>query len=137
MGTLFLVWTQRPGARRGLLVTQRREVSRLVLHCQDELPRVGRSQEQAIWPRVALRSPSKDYVLGALFLHHGQAKEGGARVEGATQMRPHRFPSTSGRGPLVEPSGGAVARPQEKWLSPLPPPHGSPVIGKGKGVFYV
>ncbi|CAH3023373.1 unnamed protein product, partial [Porites evermanni] len=62
-----------------------------------------------------------------LFLHHGQAKEGGARVEGVTQMRPDRFPSTSGRGPLVEPSGGAVACAPEKWLSPLPPPHGSPI----------
>ena len=40
-------------------------------------------------------------------------------------MRPDRFPSTSGRGPLVEPSGGAVTCAQEKWLSPLPPPHGS------------
>ena len=50
-------------------------------------------------------------------------------------MRPDRLPPTSGRGPLVEPSGGSFARPQEKWLSPLPPPHGSPVIGKGNGVF--
>ncbi|CAH3018444.1 unnamed protein product, partial [Porites evermanni] len=62
-----------------------------------------------------------------LFLHHGPAKEGGARVERATQMRPDRFPTTPGRGPLVEPSGGAVARPKKKWLPPLPPPHGSPI----------
>ena len=34
----------------------------------------------------------------------------------------------------MEPSGGAVARSQKKWLPPLPPPHGSPVIGKGNGV---
>ena len=31
----------------------------------------------------------------------------------------------------MEPSGGAIARPQKKWLPPLPPSHGSPVIGKG------
>ncbi|CAH3150033.1 unnamed protein product, partial [Porites evermanni] len=55
------------------------------------------------------------------------AKEGGARNQGSTQMRPDRFPPTSGRGPLVEPGGGAVARPQKKWLPPLPPPHGSPI----------
>ena len=52
-------------------------------------------------------------------------------------MRPHRLPSTSGRGPLVEPSGGAIACTPEKWVSPLPPPHGSPVIGKGKDVVVV
>ena len=100
--------------------------------CQDGLPRVGRSPEQTVWPFALIGSPDRDYVLGALFLHHGPTKEGGARIEGVAQMRPDRFPSTSGRGPLVEPSGGAVARPQEKWLSPLPPPQGSPVIGKGR-----
>ena len=52
-------------------------------------------------------------------------------------MRPHRLPSTPGRGPMVEPSGGSFACAPEKWLSPLPPPHGSPVIGKGKSVFLV
>ena len=46
------------------------------------------------------------------------------------------FPLTSGRGPMVEPSGGSFACAPEKWLSPLPPPHGSPVIGKGKSVFF-
>ena len=103
--------------------------------CQDGLPRVGRSPEQAIWSRVALGSPNQDHDLGALFLHHGQAKEGGTGVERVTQMRPHRLPPTPGRGPMVEPSGGAFACAPEKWLSPLPPPHGSPVIGKGKDVF--
>ena len=51
-------------------------------------------------------------------------------------MRPDRFPPTSGRGPMVEPSCVSFACTPEKWLSPLPPPHGSPVIGKGKGVFF-
>ena len=96
---------------------------------------VGRPQEQAIWPFAPIGSPDQDHVLGALFLHHGPAKEGGARVEGVTQMRLDRFPPTSGRGPMVEPSSGAVTCTPEKWLSPLPPPHGSPVIGKGKSVF--
>ena len=102
----------------------------MFLLCQDGLPRVGRSQEQTVWPRVALRSPSKDYVLGALFLHHGPAKEGGARVEGVAQMRPDRLPTTPGRGPMVEPSGGAITCAQEKWLSPLPPYDGSPDVGE-------
>ncbi|CAH3185511.1 unnamed protein product, partial [Porites lobata] len=64
-----------------------------------------------------------------LFLHHGQAKEGGARSQGVAQMRPHRLPPTSGRRSTLEPSGGSFARTQEKWLSPLPPPHRSPDIG--------
>ena len=51
--------------------THRREVSRLVLLSQDGLPRVGRSPEQTVWPRVAVRGPSEDHVLGPLFLHHG------------------------------------------------------------------
>ena len=106
-----------------------------MLLCQDGLSRVGRSTEQAIWPFAPLGSPGQDHVLGALFLHHGPAKEGGARVERVAQMRPHRVASTSGRGPLVEPGGGAVARAPKKWLPPLPPPHGSPVIGKGKSVL--
>ena len=100
------------------------------MHCQDELPRVGGSPEQTVWPRVALGGADQDHVLGPLLLHYGQAKEGGTGVEGVTQMQYHRFPTTPGRGPLVEPSSGAVARPQEKWLPPLPPPHGSPVIGE-------
>ena len=82
-----------------------------VLRCQDELPRVSRSPEQTIWPRVALGGADQDHVLGPLLLHHGQAKEGGTGVERVTQMRHHRLPTTSGRGPLVEPSSGAVARP--------------------------
>ena len=49
----------------------RGDVSRLVLLCQDGLLRVGRSQEQAVWPFAPLGGPSQDYVLGALFLHHG------------------------------------------------------------------
>ena len=49
-------------------------------------------------------------------------------------MRLDRLPPTSGRGPMVEPSSGAVACAPEKWVSPLPSSHGSPVIGKGKVV---
>ena len=41
-----------------------------------------------------------------------------------------RLAATSGRGSALEPSGGAVTLTPEKWLSPLPPPHGSPVIGE-------
>ena len=41
-----------------------------------------------------------------------------------------RLAATSGRGSSLEPSGGAVTLTPEKWLSPLPPPHGSPVIGE-------
>ena len=37
----------------------------------------------------------------------------------------------------MEPSSGAVARPKKKWLPPLPPFHGSPVIGKGNSVVVV
>ena len=38
---------------------------------------------------------------------------------------------------MVEPSGGSFACAPEKWLSPLPPPHGSPVIGKGRMFLFV
>ena len=74
------------GYRRINKGTPRREVSRLILPCQDELPRVGRSPEQTVWPRVALGGADQDYVLGPLLLHHGQAKEGGTGVEGVAQM---------------------------------------------------
>ena len=107
------------------------------MRCQDGLPRVGRSSEQTVWPRAAVGGADQDHVLGALFLHHGQAKEGGTGVEGSAQMRPDGVSSTPGRGPLVEPSGGSFACAPEKWLSPLPPSHGSPVIGKGNGVVVV
>ena len=65
-----------------------------------------------------------------MLLHYGQEKEGGARVEGVAQMRSDRFPKNTGRRSILEPSGGADACAQEKWLSPLPPPHGSPDVGE-------
>ena len=98
--------------------------------CHHGLPRVGRSEEQTVWPRVALRGADQDHVLGALFLHHGPTKEGGARVEGVAQMRPDGLPTNTGRGSMVEPSGGAVACAPKKWLPPLPPYDGSPDVGE-------
>ena len=98
--------------------------------CQDGLPRVGRSQEQTVWPRVAVGGADQNHVLGALFLHHGQKKEGGARVQGVAQMRPDRLAATSGRRSVVEPSGGAAPCPPEKWVPPLPSYDGSPVVGE-------
>ena len=98
--------------------------------CHHGLPRVGRSPEQAVWQRAALGGASKNHVLGPLLLHHGPTKEGGARIQGVAQMRPDRLAATSGRGPKVEPSGGAVTLTPEKWLSPLPPYDGSPVVGE-------
>ena len=85
------------------------------------LPRIGRPQRQAVWLRVAVRGASQDHVLGALFLHYGQAKEGGERIQWAAQVRPDGL-SQSVRGILcVEPSGDAAARLPKKWLPPLPP----------------
>ena len=57
-----------------------RSVAKL-FQCQNGLPRIGRPQEQTVWPRAPLRSPSEDHVLGALFLYHGQAEEGGTRIQ--------------------------------------------------------
>ena len=79
--------------------------------CQNGLPRVSRPQEQTVWPRVALGGADQNHVLGRVFLHDGQAEEGGAGIQGITQMRLDGVSSTSGRGPLVEPSGGTIARP--------------------------
>ena len=98
--------------------------------CQDGLPRVGRSREQTVWSCTPLGSADQDYVLGRVLLHHGQEKEGGARVEGDTQMRRHRLPTKPRRRSTLEPSGDAIACAQEKWLSPLPPSHGSPDVGE-------
>ena len=61
-------------------MTQRGEVNRLVLLCQDGLPRISRSSEQTVWPRVALGGSDQDHVLGGVFLHHGQTEEGGAGI---------------------------------------------------------
>ena len=51
-------------------------------------------------------------------------------------MRRHRVPTTSGRGSVLDPSGDSFTRAPRQLLSPLPPPHGSPVIGEGKKVFF-
>ena len=79
MGTLFWVgpqvlarvvdWSKEP-MNKG---EQSGEVPFHTWRCHHGLPRVSRPQEQTVWPRVAVRSASEDYVLGALFLHHGQA----------------------------------------------------------------
>ena len=136
MGTLFWVgpqvlarvgdWSKEPMIKG----EQRGEIPFHAWRCHHGLPRVGRSPEQTVWPRVALGGASQDHVLGALFLHHGPTKEGGARVQGFAQMRPDRLAPTSGRGPKVEPSGVSFALTPEKWLSPLPPYDGSPVVGE-------
>ena len=92
MGTLFWVgpqvlarggdWSMEP-MNKG---EQRREVPVHAWRCQHELPRVSRPQEQTVWPRVAPGNSNQDHVLGPLFLHHGQAQEGGAGVEKVAQM---------------------------------------------------
>ena len=111
-------------------VDQSRETSFHAWCCHHGLPRVSRPQEQTVWPCVAVRSASQDYVLGGVFLYHGQAQEGGARVERVAQMRADRVSSTPGRRSAVEPNGGTIAYPQEKWLPPLPSYDGSPVVGE-------
>ena len=97
------------GNKRIDKVTHSREVSRLVLLCKDGLSWVGRPQKQTVWLCTPLRSPSQDYVLGPLLLHNGQTEEGGARIQGVTQMRPHLVAKTSGRRSVLDPSGGAFA----------------------------
>ena len=92
MGTLFWVgpqvlarvgdWLKEPMNK----VDQSRETSFHAEHCHHGLPRVSRPQEQTVWSRVAPGNPDQDYVLGPLFLHHGQAQEGGAGVEKVAQM---------------------------------------------------
>ena len=136
MGTLFWVgpqvlarvgdWLKEPMNK----VDQSRETSFHAEPYHHGLPRVGGSPEQTVWSRVAPRSASEDYVLGGVFLHHGQTQEGGAGVERVAQMLPDRVSPTPGRRSVVEPSGGAVACPPEKWLPPLPSYDGSPVVGE-------
>ena len=48
-----------------------REASFHAWRCHHGLPRVGRPQEQAVWPRATPGSTSENHVLGALFLHDG------------------------------------------------------------------
>ena len=136
MGTLFWVrpqvlarvgdWLKEPMIK----VDQRGEVSFQAELCHHGLPWVGGSPEQTVWPRVAPGSASEDYVLGPLFLHHGQTEEGGAGVEKVAQMRHDRVSPTLGRRSVVEPSGGATACPPEKWVPPLPSYDRSPVVGE-------
>ena len=57
-----------------------RSVAKL-FQCQNGLSRVGRPQEQAVWPRTPLGGPNQNHVLGRVFLHDGQAKEGGTRIQ--------------------------------------------------------
>ena len=136
MGTLFWVGPQ-VLARVGdwlkeqiTKVDQSREVPFHAEHCHHGLPWVSGPQKQAVWPRVAPRSASEDHVLGGVFLHHGEEKKGGAGVQKVAQMLHDRVSPTPGRRSVVEPSGGAVACPQEKWLPPLPSYDGSPVVGE-------
>ena len=107
--------------------------SPLLSRCEHELPRVGRSPEQTVWQCAALGGASKNHVLGRVLLHHGQVKEGGAAIQGVAQVQCDRLAPMPGRSLLVEPSGGSFERtPWWQPLSPLPPHHGSPVVGKGK-----
>ena len=106
----------------------RRDVSWPARHCRDGLPWVSGPQKQTVWPRVASGNPDQDYVLGGVFLHHGQAQEGGARDQRVAPMHPDKFPQNPGRVSNVEPSDRAIACPQDQWVSPLPSYAGSPVI---------
>ena len=136
MGTLFWVgpqvlarvgdWSKEPMIKG----EQRGETPFHAWCCHHGLPRVSRSPKQTVWPRVAPGNPDQDYVLGPLLLHHGPAKEGGAGVQGVAQMLPDRFSPKPGRRSVVEPSGGGVTCPPEKWLPPLPSYDGSPVVGE-------
>ena len=136
MGTLFWVgpqvlarvgdWSKEP-MNKG---EQSGETPFHAWRCHHGWTRVSRSPEQTVWPRVASRNPDQDHVLGPLFLHHGQEKEGGAGVQRVAQIRPDRLAATSGRRSVVEPSGGAAACPPEKWVPSLPSYDGSPVVGE-------
>ena len=136
MGTLFWVgpqvlarvgdWSKEPMIKG----EQSRETPFHAWRCHHGWSRVSRPQEQTVWPRVAPGNPNQDYVLGRVLLHDGQAQEGGAGVERVAQMLPDRVSPTSGRRSTLEPSRGAVARTQEKWLPPLPSYDGSPVVGE-------
>ena len=103
------------------------------VHCiSNGLPRVSRPQQQTVWLRAPLGGPDQDHVLGRVFLHDGQAKEGSARIQWAAQVRLDGV-SQSVRGILcVEPTGDAAARPPKERLPPLPSHPGSPTLGKGK-----
>ena len=96
--------------------------SHALSRCEHGLPWVGRSPEQTVWQCATLGGASKNHVLGRVLLHHGQAKEGGAAIQGVAQVQCDRLPPTPGRSLLVEPSGVSCER--TAWwqpLSPLPP----------------
>ena len=69
-------------------------------------------------------------IMGGVFLHHGREEEGGARVQGVTEMQFDRLPASARRRTLVEPSGSAVERAPKKWLPPLPSYDGPPDVGE-------
>ena len=117
----------RRGLRRNIIAE--RSVAYLSL-CQDGLSRISRPQKQTVWPRVAVRSADQNHVLGALLLHHREAKEGGAGIQRVAQMQFDWLSTTPGRGTMVESSGGTFEYTSEKWLPPLPSYDGSPVFGK-------
>ena len=64
--------------------------------CQDGLPRTRGSQEQTVWPRAAVGGANQDHVLGGVFLHDGQAKEGGARDQKIALLLPDRVSQKPG-----------------------------------------
>ena len=119
MGTLFWVgpqvlarvgdWLKEPMNK----VDQSRETSFYAEPCHYGLPRVGGPQKQTVWPRVASGNPDQDHVLGGVFLHHGQAQEGGARNQRVAPMHPDKFSQNPGRVSSVEPSDRAITCPSD------------------------
>ena len=134
MGTLFWVgprvlarvgdWLKEPMNK----VDHSGETSFHTEHCHHGLPWVGRSQKQTVWSRVASGNPDQDYVLGGVFLHHGQEEEGGARDQGVAPLHPDKFSQNPRRGSNMEPSDHAIAYPSDHELSSLSSCAGSPVI---------
>ena len=86
MGTLFWVglqvlarggdWSIEPMNKR----EQYEKPHSMLSNCQHGLPRVSRPQEQTVWSCAAVGNTSEDYVLGGVFLHHGQTQKSSARV---------------------------------------------------------
>ena len=119
MGTLFWVgpqvlarvgdWLKEPMNK----VDQSRETSFHAEPYHHGLPWVGGPQKQTVWPRIAPRSASQDYVLGGVFLYDGQTEEGGARDQRVAPMYPDKFSQNPGRVSSVEPSDRANAYPSD------------------------
>ena len=108
----------------------------MLSNCHHGLPRVSRPQEQTVWPCVAVRSASEDYVLGGVFLHDGQAQKSGARVQRVAQMRHDRVSQAPRQWPDLEPSDRAIACSQDQWVPPLPSHVGSPDVGESFFFFF-